>query len=446
MSKSETSLKSKTRKRSPGAIRAGLRAGLWAGLGLTLIVAVGFWRPGGLLTSPGVSETAFAGAAHSAVPLPVWQKSATESEDPAATIATEPPPAPFLRNLAATLESLQAEPDIIQRAEKLDALVQALAPTDLPAAVEFLGGRSSSEFNHDLRMRLIRQWAGADPQAVADWASRLPPGPERQEAITGVAIVWANQNLSQAVEWVRQLPEGNERNGGLLSVAGEAARIKPIESLILAMETPAGEVRDDLISHAASEWAAQAPAAAAEWANQITDPALRERMVKDIATEWGESDPVAAATLALNSLTPGRQQDDAVMGVVQRWVQKQPEETAAWVAGFPEGALRDTALEELVKLWADEHLEQAGNWLNRLVPGPVRDVAVGAYVGKVLPQSPETAAHWAVDIGDEALRIRKMETVGETWLESDAAAARAWIKQAALPETSKTRLLASNSE
>jgi hypothetical protein len=74
--------------------------------------------------------------------------------------------------------------------------------------------------------------------------------------------------------------------------------------------------------------------------------------------------------------------------------------------------------------------------------GPSRDVAVGAYVSKLAPSLPEVAARWAEAIGDEAMRVRQMENVAETWLVSDVAAARVWIAQAALPDAVKTRLLA----
>src|SRR4029077_20197345 len=112
----------------------------------------------------------------------------------------------------------------------------------------------------------------------------------------------------------------------------------------------------------------------------------------------------AAAAFALKSLTPGRQQDDAIIAIAQRWVQQTPEAAAEWAASFPEGPLRATTLEETIKLWSDQNLEKPGNWLNQLAPGLGRDTAVVAYVSKLAPQFPELAGKWAGIVSDPALR------------------------------------------
>lgn len=363
-------------------------------------------------------------------------------EPPTDLRAAVPPATPFLRGLAAGLDSIQTEPDAMKQEERLKSLADSITDSALPEALAFLMGQGGGQLSQSLGLRLIRRWAEGNPQAAADWVLQAAPESMRRQAIDTVGLVWANQSLAAATEWARQLPDIQERHGGLLAIASEAKRTDPLAALRLVVELPAGQVRDELIMHSASEWAAKDSRAAAEWANQIADPALRERLSVNIATEWGESDPAAAANFALESLRPGRNQDDAVVGIVQRWVQKKPDEAAAWVAQFPEGNLRATAMQELVKLWADRNLEQAGQWLAGLGMGSSRDRAVGAYVGKLTAQSPVLAAQWAENIGELALRQREMETVGEAWMDRDAAAARSWIAQSSLPEPAKVRLLA----
>jgi hypothetical protein len=248
----------------------------------------------------------------------------------------DPPPiTDYQAGLAKALESLPTDPDAAQRSQSLEPLAQEIAATNLSAAVGFRNEQGSFEL---------------------------------------------------------------EKASAMLEFAYEAARAEPIAALNLAMELPASDARDDLLAHAANQWAFRAPVAAAEWARQIVDDALRERLLAGIATEWGETDPRAAAGLALESLSSGKPQDDALVGIVLRWAQKEPEVAADWVTEFPPGTLRDTALEELVKLWTDQDLEAAGDWLNRLRPGSVRQVAVAAYVGKLAPQFPEIAAEWAHEL------------------------------------------------
>jgi len=242
----------------------------------------------------------------------------------------------------------------MEQAEKLASLAQEITPADLPEVVAFLNEEESTKLGRALELRLLRQWAGNDPQTAANWVSQLSLGSARPEGINAVAVVWANQNLSEAVQWMRQLPGEGERTDALVTAAYEAARTQPVEALKLASELPPSEPRNDLIIHAASQWAAQTPEAAAEWAGRITDGTLRQRVLAEVATAWGESDPVAAATLASQALSPGKPQSDAVVAVVQRWAPKQPAAAAAWVAEFPAGTLRDTALQELAKLQPEQ--------------------------------------------------------------------------------------------
>jgi hypothetical protein len=265
----------------------------------------------------------------------------------------------LLRNLAVALESLQAEPDPLQQAQTLDRLARQITAADVPEVIAFLNEENSSRLGRGLELRLLRQWAGNDPQTAASWASQSAVESARSEAIQAVAIVWANQDLSAAVQWARQLPGEGERTDALLAAAYEAARSQPVEALNLASDLPPGGSRDDLIIHAASQWAAQAPADTAEWASQIPEGNLRQLVLAAVATAWGESDPVAAATYAVQALAPGKPQSDALVGVAQRWALTQPAAAAAWVAEFPAGELRDIALQELAKLQPEQ--EHAGN-------------------------------------------------------------------------------------
>jgi hypothetical protein len=323
-------------------------------LATVLLLLAGFWlvsgwsrlrKPSGMsLTEPlpPASHTSFR------------QPSEPRIETVAAATSPERPANPLRRNLAVALEALQAELDPMEQAQKLASLVQTVAAADLPEAVAFLNEQPPTKLGRALELRLLRQWAGNDPQTAANWVSQGSLGAVRPEAINAVAVVWANQNLSEAAQWLRQLPGEAEQAGALVTAAYEAARTQPVEALKLASEVPAGEPRNDLIIHAASQWAAQAPADAAEWASRIPDSNLRQRVLAEVATAWGESDPMAAATFAAQTLAPGKPQSDAVVGVVQRWAPKEPAAAAAWVAEFPAGTLRDTALQELAKLQPEQ--------------------------------------------------------------------------------------------
>ncbi len=252
--------------------------------------------------------------------------------------------------LKAGIARVQAELDPLQREELLQTLVDDIANADLPATVQTLLEQDPSNAGRDLQLRLLRRWASNDPTQAAQWIALMPTGDTRQEAINGVVTEWAHRDLAKAAQWARELASESDRHSALLMAAYEAIRIMPQDALALARELPPNGARDELITHACSEWALISPDAAAAWAKQITNDGLRQRTLAAIATSWSNHDPLSAASLAIQSITPNRTQDDALIGIVQRWVQQEPEATLAWVSQFPEGPLRDTALENVHKL------------------------------------------------------------------------------------------------
>ena len=348
---------------------------------------------------------------------------------------------PFLRELGAAVESLRSETDPVKREGRIEEVASKFAKGDIAAAIGFLEGRSASKLYDEMGRRMIRYWAESDPVAAAEWVEGNAKGAGRIGAIQTVAVAWANQSMSGAVDWLKGLPKGEEQQAGLLSAAYEAARTEPIEALRLAVELPATQGREDLVKHAVAQWGTTEPQAAAEWANQIGEEELRDRALAAVTTAWGATDPVAAAGWAVQAIKAGKPQEDAVVGIVQQWVQKEPEEAAAWVLKFPEGNVRNSAMENLTLLWADQDLEQAGNWVQGLEASASRDLAMGAYVRKLGLMFPEVAVAWAEEITNEGTRNAQLEAVAENWMARDEAAARAWVAQSPLSEEAKARVL-----
>jgi hypothetical protein len=339
-----------------------------------------------------------------------------------------------------SFEDIRAEADPALRDQKLAAWLEKLKAREIIATLESLRSGTVSDKDRELSAALLRKLTELDPEAAAVWATERAVGPDRQQLLNSVAVVWASKNLTDVIAWARALPE-NDKRETLVKIAYEAVATDVGQALKLASEGPNGPARDELISHVAAEWATKNPEQIAVWAKEIPDPRLKEQVLSRIAATWGDSNPAAAAELALKALPAGKNQDDAVVGIVQRWVQTQPADAAAWVERFPEGKLRDTAMTEVVKLWSDKNLTDAGHWINDLAPGPGRDAAVEAYIGKALSSDIAAAANWTLGIDEDSLRERQMQRVAEAWLAKDPFKARRWIQESDLADEVKLRLL-----
>ena len=288
---------------------------------------------------------------------------------------------------------------------------------------------------------LLRRWAAEMPGVAAAWLSQKEESPLRQESSLAVATVWADRKAGEAADWVRQWP-AEQKEAGLLAVAFEAARKSPQEALWLAADLPPGDARDGLVHHAVSQWASADPATSLAWAAKMEASPLRDQVIERLSLGMSETDPQGAAELAIQTLPEGKKQNDVVIGIVQRWVQKEPDKAAEWVAAFPEGGLRETAVQNLVSIWADQSPQEAADWLGQLDEGQARDGAISALSGKLAASSPPAAAAWIESISDPERRQRELEMLGERWLTMDRQAASEWLQNAALPEPVKTRLLA----
>lgn len=336
-------------------------------------------------------------------------------------------------NLAASLRALAAEVN-----NRADEFIATMSVAEIELALNHVWNQDG---NRDLPHLLLRRWTEESPTDAAAWLLKQPPGPNRRDGTATLATVWANVDSAAATAWARQLP-AEEMESSVLAIGHELARSSPKDALWLAAALPSNESRNGLIDHAISQWAVQEPEAPADWAAQIPASPLRDQVFARLATSMSETDPIAAADLALEHLAPGPQQNDAIVGVVQRWTQRAPSEAAEWVRQFPEGELQATAIENVLQLWAGQDPSGAGNWLNDLDPSPLRDAALSAYAGQLAASDARGALDWAAKIEDQARRAGELERLGARWIASDRAAARSWVQTAPLPDDARQRLLA----
>lgn len=226
-----------------------------------------------------------------------------------------------------------------------------------------------SELGGDHAHEIFDSRAAINPLEAAEWARNLADKELRKSYMRLAAIRWLNSNPldpSALLSWASRL-SAEDRADVITAAGGELVRTDPLSALRLAADLPASQERDEWVGRAAAEWADTDLAASEEWAAGIEDDAFREQITSQVVAAAAEKDPARAAGLALSALTPGPEQDRAVVSVVARWAQTDPQAAADWVAWFPsEGTIRRDAAHCLVSLWASKDPASAANWLNSL--------------------------------------------------------------------------------
>jgi hypothetical protein len=150
------------------------------------------------------------------------------------------------------------------------------------------------------------------------------------------------------------------------------------------------------------------------------------------ASSLAQSSPEEAARWAA-ALPPGKEQDAAVLAVINQWTGTNPVAAAAWTTQFAEGPLRERAMSVVARHWGQSDWNATAGWLETLPTGSSRDAAIGAFVTSADGYDIKLALEWANRMEAPDNRAMRVEDTARRWLREDNAAARAWLEEAQLP-------------
>ncbi len=324
-----------------------------------------------------------------ASPPPSAPSAPTESAAPS-------PPAAWSDRWDSTL-SLASTP---ARTRALAALLEELARTDPARALELARTQADWRLRDILRDASLRGWAATAPDAAGDWA--LTARIEDRRAVVGAVLQGAAENPPAAVDLALRLCASDPEPAGDYGHAAIAALVDAgafAEAARFGTEV-GPEKFPFLLKSAYFEWARHDPASALAAAAQIEDPRLAAQARSQAITGWSWAD---AAGLAKHALT------------------------------LPPGAERSQALAESLPLWLERHPDQAAAWIQQNDTGPEFDAGLAALANQqsFLTSRPSAALALAADITDPAKRAETLRSVFGQWAARDPRAARAYLDTAA---------------
>jgi hypothetical protein len=188
-------------------------------------------------------------------------------------------------------------------------ILSAPARRDLPDSDDEDAAAVPDQFQRALRE--LRVWAERDAGAALSAALSLPPGEEREQALSSVCFGVAQNEPSAAVRMAQIL--------GL---------------------------NDDL-ANLVQQWAVADESSALAWAMTQPSGPQREEYLGRVVFVLALDNPAAAARLAEESMPDGPTREAAALTVVHQWARKDPVAAASWIATLSPGSLRDRAAAEL---------------------------------------------------------------------------------------------------
>jgi RNA polymerase sigma factor (sigma-70 family) len=292
-------------------------------------------------------------------------------------------------------------------------------------------------------------------------------GPNRAQALSGIAQVWAKSDPSAALDWAKALPEGLERDEVIRSAIIGKASVDPVAALDLVGIVPPGGRQ----SHFATTTGARVLKEAARadfdatvsWLQAHPGRMSHEDMMglADTVTQRLNADPAGFLTSlaeagGLNAVMPAI--DSALLNrasgqrsAIWEWLNKQPENDATKelrlqvlrTAGYqdPELAIR-FATERPEVLNGDKQLDNfvsslfnGGHLINRLdrllevAPDSLRPAIAERAFNHLHGDTMDNAQQWIARLSlvPEGSRGKAMESIARAWGQQSPEEAFAWV-------------------
>jgi len=113
--------------------------------------------------------------------------------------------------------------------------------------------------------KLSEQWCAKDGSAALGWASSLPPGPARDEAMRQFTFTWARHDTNQSTAWLARLPNDSARWAATEGFVFSIIDTDPDAALDWARSIPNESKRLDIVRRAWRQWSQKNSPSAQDW-------------------------------------------------------------------------------------------------------------------------------------------------------------------------------------
>jgi hypothetical protein len=266
-----------------------------------------------------------------------------------------------------------------QRNSAISDMVRGISSTDPQLAVELLRKQGTDNAAWYAKS-LFTQWADRDPKAAAAAALELN-GQMGQNAADSVARSWAQKDPSSAMAWAASIPSTGRRKQLVTAIAEQWARADPAAELAWARDQTDPQVRRQAVKKGLESLAGSNLPAAVEQLNAMPSGQDRNEAIQSVASAVAAKDARNALQLA-QLLPAGLERNGSVSWICGIWGQKEPRAALDWLlSNSPSSLGGGGGLQEIVRGWAGSAPDQAIAWAQALPPGDSQNSALAALIG-----------------------------------------------------------------
>jgi hypothetical protein len=198
-----------------------------------------------------------------------------------------------------------------------------------------------------------------DPAAMRKLVENCPPGTVRDQLLRHTAHAWSAVDLQGAIAWAKGVYEDDDRLAAANEIVSQVGQTDPGRAIEVSDAFGIGRA-NGTVEHIAQLWAIQNLQASLDWTEAQPPGPQRDQILARIVTVQAERSPADAANTALQQMSPGPAQTNAIASSVHEWSVRDTAAASAWIQDLPQGPLRDIANGELARTVRERALASLG--------------------------------------------------------------------------------------
>ena len=317
------------------------------------------------------------------------------------------------------------EQDDLKRTHDLVDAAGALSLEEIPGLIARIRAMPP-DAREMLMPYAISRWAQMDPKAAGDYLVTLTDKNGRDRAMRYVMAAFVDQSVDAAKAWATSLPPGYHRTNAVQSLISSLAKRDPMKALAILQEMPA-ETRSTSYQTVFGAWAQTDAQGAAAKVMELPKGANRDGAIRSVASSWAQNSPADAFAWA-QGIQEKSQQSQALQTIISQWASLDPQGARSASLALPSGDLRNNAVSTLISQIAGRSPDEAKALLAELPEGSVRSGGASMLVNALAYTDPKAAAELVTQFPTDRRKGDSVSNVAIRFARSDTASALTWAE------------------
>ncbi len=241
-----------------------------------------------------------------------------------------------------------------------NTILTTWAATDPEGAIRWAETHHNKETANPYFASILASLAQSDPTRATDLLTSMPPGVERNNALTAMLPQLLKNGPEAAREWLDNLADPTLKTIAIMQSAAQLAARDPEGTVAWLLANP-GDATQSTLHGIYSNWVFHDQEAALKSLASIPDPAFRGNAMTGIISSMANVDPQAA--ISLMDRFPADMNDNIISSFTFNSFSRDPATAVNQIARISDANQRDMIYRNLVARWINEDPNAAGNWL-----------------------------------------------------------------------------------